>query len=422
MDDGTVARLGDESFYVTTTSTGADNVVEWFTWWNAIWQLDVDIENVTGSLAAVNVAGPRARELIARLTDLDVSNDAFRVPRREAGRRRRRAGPASCGSASSASSATSSTSRARTASTLWDAILERGADLGVRPFGLEAQRILRLEKMHILVGQDTDSESNALERRDALDRQAREGRLRRQVGARARTRSAAPARAPRRLRDARTARCRPRAAQVVVDGRPAGRVTSARWSEEVGRAVGMAWVPPALAEEGAPIEIRVGRAASSRRVVRRRPSTTPRARGSAREPSRRSSTPTRATPALALAARARARAGTGRDPRRDRARGRVGRRALGPAAGVAGIEIEGPRRALAATPADRPRPRRPAGDRRCRARARAGRRVEGEAATASGSRRSTRDYARGGRARRAGRASSEGPLPRQPHVAAPQAS
>ena len=42
---------------------------------------------------------------------------------------------------------------------MWDAILEAGAEHGIRPFGLEPQRILRLQKMHILVGQDTDSES-----------------------------------------------------------------------------------------------------------------------------------------------------------------------------------------------------------------------------------------------------------------------
>ena len=46
---------------------------------------------------------------------------------------------------------------------LWDTLLERGADLGAKPFGLEAQRILRLEKQHIIVGQDTDSESNVLD-------------------------------------------------------------------------------------------------------------------------------------------------------------------------------------------------------------------------------------------------------------------
>src|SRR4029079_5850668 len=46
---------------------------------------------------------------------------------------------------------------------VWNAILEAGGALGIRPFGLEPQRILRLEKMHILIGQDTDSESNVLE-------------------------------------------------------------------------------------------------------------------------------------------------------------------------------------------------------------------------------------------------------------------
>ena len=34
---------------------------------------------------------------------------------------------------------------------------------GIRPFGLEPQRVLRLQKLHILVGQDTDAESNPLE-------------------------------------------------------------------------------------------------------------------------------------------------------------------------------------------------------------------------------------------------------------------
>src|SRR2546421_11753504 len=46
---------------------------------------------------------------------------------------------------------------------LWGALLEYVADIGTRPCGVEPQRVLRLEKMHILVGQDTDSESNAFE-------------------------------------------------------------------------------------------------------------------------------------------------------------------------------------------------------------------------------------------------------------------
>ena len=38
---------------------------------------------------------------------------------------------------------------------VWDALVAAGA----RPFGLEPQRILRLQKLHVIVGQDTDSES-----------------------------------------------------------------------------------------------------------------------------------------------------------------------------------------------------------------------------------------------------------------------
>ena len=44
--------------------------------------------------------------------------------------------------------------------------------------------------------------------------------------------------------------------QVVVAGRPAGRVTSARWSDELQKSIGLAWVPAALAEEGARLELR----------------------------------------------------------------------------------------------------------------------------------------------------------------------
>src|SRR5215207_5811466 len=42
---------------------------------------------------------------------------------------------------------------------LWDALMEAGAEYAMKPFGLEPQRLLRLQKMHILIGQDTDSES-----------------------------------------------------------------------------------------------------------------------------------------------------------------------------------------------------------------------------------------------------------------------
>src|SRR5205823_2842885 len=71
-------RLGDELFYVTTTSTGSESVCEWFEWWNAVWGYGAEIVNVTGALAAINLAGPRARGALAPLTEADVSADAFK--------------------------------------------------------------------------------------------------------------------------------------------------------------------------------------------------------------------------------------------------------------------------------------------------------------------------------------------------------
>ena len=46
---------------------------------------------------------------------------------------------------------------------LWDALIEAGAEFDIKPFGIEAQRILRLEKGHIIIGQDTDAMSNPTE-------------------------------------------------------------------------------------------------------------------------------------------------------------------------------------------------------------------------------------------------------------------
>ncbi len=53
LDDGTVARLSDTEFYVTTTSSGAGGMEQWFTWWNAVWGMDCQIVNVTSAIAAV---------------------------------------------------------------------------------------------------------------------------------------------------------------------------------------------------------------------------------------------------------------------------------------------------------------------------------------------------------------------------------
>ena len=60
MDDGTICRLDEEAFYVTTTSSGAAAIEEWFGWWLATWDLDAPGHRLTQGLAALNLAGPQA--------------------------------------------------------------------------------------------------------------------------------------------------------------------------------------------------------------------------------------------------------------------------------------------------------------------------------------------------------------------------
>ena len=250
MDDGTIARLGDELYYVTTTSTGSESVCEWFEWWNAVWGYDAEIVNLTGALAAVNLAGPAARDALAGLTEADLSAEAFKyldAPEiRVAGvpclaLRIGFVGELGYELHCAASAAEH----------LWDALVGAGAV----PFGLEPQRVLRLEKAHIIVGQDTDSESNLLsagmpwivkyDKDDFVGKWAvehvRDQGVRERLVGFTMNDGVLPL----------------EGAQVVRDGRPAGRVTSARVSERVGRVVGLAWVEPDRAADGTAISIRV---------------------------------------------------------------------------------------------------------------------------------------------------------------------
>ncbi|MBI3455433.1 MAG: (2Fe-2S)-binding protein [Candidatus Rokubacteria bacterium] len=255
LDDGTVARLGDEHFLVTTTTGGVDAIEQWCTWWLAGTGKCAHVANVTGALGAINVAGPRARDLLAPIADLDLSPAAFPYL---AAREGRVAGvpsvllrigfvgelgyevhfPADYGEY------------------LWDTLLETGAPLGVRPFGVEAQRVLRLEKQHLIVTHDTDALTNPLEAnlawivkfdkadfvgRDALMGARARGRRQQLVGFELAGKGPLPE----------------EGAAVVGDGQPIGRVTSAKWSPQLGRAIGMAWVPVDLARDGVTFEVRV---------------------------------------------------------------------------------------------------------------------------------------------------------------------
>ena len=157
IDDGVACRFRDDHYYVTATTGGVDRVYRDMLWWSRQWNLDVDVANVTSAYAGINIAGPNCRTVLQNLVeDVDLSTEAFPYMGLREGRvagipaRLIRVGfvgelgyelhvPSSCGEA------------------LWDQLSEAGKAHEIRPFGVEAQRILRLEKGHIIIGQDTDA-------------------------------------------------------------------------------------------------------------------------------------------------------------------------------------------------------------------------------------------------------------------------
>jgi sarcosine oxidase, subunit alpha len=253
LDDGTVARLSETEFYVTTTSSGAGGMEQWFTWWNAVWNMDCSIVNVTSAVAAFNLAGPNARTALAGLTGFDLSNEAF--PYLGAGHAEVAGVPClllrigfvgelgyeiHCPAAAGEH--------------LWEALMAAGEPFSVKPFGLEPQRVLRLEKMHVIVGQDTNAESQPLEAampwivkldkesdwigRYAIEWYQKRGDRFALVGFEGKNGSVPK-----------------EGAQVVVNGAPAGRITSSRFSRRLGKTIGIAWVPISQAAEGTDITI-----------------------------------------------------------------------------------------------------------------------------------------------------------------------
>ncbi len=79
-DDGLICALEGGRFYITSTSGGADRMEAWLRNWADRWDLHVHLVNQTPMLGAINVAGPRARELLAGLTHDPIDREALPYP------------------------------------------------------------------------------------------------------------------------------------------------------------------------------------------------------------------------------------------------------------------------------------------------------------------------------------------------------
>ncbi|HZI97867.1 MAG TPA: 2Fe-2S iron-sulfur cluster-binding protein [Actinomycetales bacterium] len=257
MDDGVTGRLGPDRYLMSTTSSGAAAVWEHL---EVVLQTEhpqwrVHVTPLTTAYASINIAGPRSRELLARVSDgVDLAPEVFGYMRVRTGRV---AGVDDCfmwrigftGELSYEIHVPASYGLA-----VWEALLDHGSDLGVAPFGVEAQRILRLEKGHIVVGQDTDGLTDAfeaglgalvkLDKEDFVGRPELAGRRSGQRRSLVGIQTVDPLVVP------------PEASQVVgATGRLVGRITSSRMSPTLGRSIALGFVPTELAEPGSEVTV-----------------------------------------------------------------------------------------------------------------------------------------------------------------------
>ena len=154
IEDGLICKDSDTRYTLSFTSGGSSFAELWLRDWAESWDLDVRLMNQTMSLGAINVTGPFAKDLLARAgfsepirymqhTQAEVAGVPCKVFRLSF------TGELSYELHHSAAQSVQ----------LWQALMALGKDLGIKPHGLEALTNLRLEKGHIIVGQDTDFDS-----------------------------------------------------------------------------------------------------------------------------------------------------------------------------------------------------------------------------------------------------------------------
>ena len=163
FDDGVTLRLDADRFFMTTTTGGAANVLDWLEdWLQTEWpELDVHCTSVTEQWSTIAVVGPKARAVVAKLApdlaaDGGLSAEAFPfmtfretalasgIPARI------------CRISFSGELAYEINVPSWYGLSVWETVAEAGAEFDITPYGTETMHVLRAEKGYPIVGQDTD--------------------------------------------------------------------------------------------------------------------------------------------------------------------------------------------------------------------------------------------------------------------------
>jgi aminomethyltransferase len=246
IDDLTVARLVESEFLLVVNASRRE--VD-FAWMRQHLPADVELVDRTFETAMIAVQGPDALEVVDSLVDSETKPSNLK---------RFRVGEFSLLGIKCLVSRTGYTGEdgveivcpANSADKIWSALRSKG----VRPCGLGARDILRLEAGMCLYGHDLDEDTTPAEAdlmkfvamdktfigRDAIEEQLRNGVRRKRVGLKLFSRTT------------------PREGAIVVgNGQPIGKVTSGVFSPHLNTAIAMAYVETEWAKIGQQVQVLV---------------------------------------------------------------------------------------------------------------------------------------------------------------------
>lgn len=253
VDDGLAHRLDEKLFYLSSGTSNAAAVYREMQRWQQIWQLDIGLVNVTGAYAAINIAGPLARQILSGLMQgLDQLQPSSACLSEIAGV------PVRLLRVAFVSDFTYELHiPTPQASFVWQRVMAAGQGLGLKPFGTDAQRLLRLEMGHAMPGIDTDGLTNPFEigadHALALDKPDFIGKRSLQIIAKRPLKKALVAFA---LAPGYAGEIPLECNLVIRDGDIDGRVTSIAYSDTVKRVIGFAYVSPQQQALGTIFQIR----------------------------------------------------------------------------------------------------------------------------------------------------------------------
>ena len=252
--DLTVTRLEPDRFLVVTGATYARHARLWLE--RAVRDHDASVRDVSGSLAALGIWGPAARQILAAVCEDEVSNDGF--PMLAARTIRVAAAPVLALRVTNVGEqGWELYVSPEFGLTAWDALWAAGQPHGLRACGYRALDSLRIEKGYRARGAELTPADDPYEAglgfTVALDKPGgfvgRDAVLERRTRVTRRLRSLALEQGP----------WLPLGGEpVLVDGAIVGSITSAAYGAALGHPVALAWVASEQAADGQPVDVDLG--------------------------------------------------------------------------------------------------------------------------------------------------------------------